>query len=135
MGPVGRTPPDGASLAQHAWAAVKGAGFAGCKAFARVLIASVIIVGGAWGLALARWIGVFESADAYGEAREHQEFARTPEVLKPATFDSVFADLSVCDSLSATSTGIRGAALLARGAEMPQFRGRARRNLQEELTV
>lgn len=101
-------------------AAVKGAGFTGYKAFARVLIASAIIATGPGGLALAGSIGVFQSADAYCKARERQESAQTEADIKLATFDSIFATLGIGGSLFATSAGIRGAAIAAR-ASLPRL--------------
>jgi hypothetical protein len=110
----------GGNAKQIAAAAVRGAGYTGYKAFARVLIASAMIASGPGGLALAGGIGLFESAEAYGEARERQELAQTQEDLSLATFDSVFATLGVGGSLYGASVGIRGAAIAAR-ASLPRL--------------
>jgi guanyl-specific ribonuclease Sa len=110
---------NGASSREIAIAAVKGAGYTGYNAFARVLLPSAIISTGPGGLALAGGIGVYEAADAYGDARARQEQATTQAELDLATFDSVFASLAVGGSLYATSAGIRGAAIAAQGMPIP----------------
>jgi RHS repeat-associated protein len=126
----------GATTKEIATAAVLGAGYTGYQAFARILVASAIIATGPGGLALAGGIGVFESAEAYGEARARQEGAQTQADLSLATFDSVFATLGVGGSLYATSVGVRGATLGAnRGPSGRGPRQYAPKDLKEKLAI